>query len=390
MASWMCVWRVRGRFGLTVRSVTGTMTAAVWLAVASVASAQSVKSTDMPGGWMFEVHGGGFGELISNNINLGGAGGGAAFPASTPFGTDVTSRAVTSWTFGDGPALFADFWRANRGPDVPAIAPLDSVMRSRATTSTPARAVGARFSRNLTRGFAAEISVDRGGRRSSLSPDAVSAIEATRASYTTAFESLLSTTGALNPGALVDPGRVTATTATTPETSDTQTVVSGSAVLSLVRATRVGVHLVIGGGVIMNEGSTTDVQLQGRYQFQLGTSAVDESETVTLHFTEKKRVPVAVLGLGTTVRVAGNSGVRVDARVLASRNSSTTSVDSTSRVTELSRVLALGRNAPSLTFGGNQTSRSSLTGEPLNGLATYSGRGLDLRPQFTVGYYVRF
>jgi len=132
------------------------------------------------------------------------------------------------------------------------------------------------------------------------------------------------------------------------------------------------------------------VQLQGRYQFQLGTSAVDESETVTLHFTEKKRVPVAVLGLGTTVRVAGNSGVRVDARVLASRNSSTTSVDSTSRVTELSRVLALGRNAPSLTFGGNQTSRSSLTGEPLNGLATYSGRGLDLRPQFTVGYYVRF
>lgn len=355
-------------------------------------STASASSAAKPGNWMFEVHGGGFGDLIGNDFKLGRTGSGAqGFPSGTPFTTinGAPSRAVSSWAFGDGVALFDEVRRsfaANLALTLPAITPLDAVMRSPGTVHKPAKAVGARFARNLTSWLAAEISVDRGSRRSSLSSDAAAAVEATRATYTTAFETLLATIPQTG-------GRVASTATTTPDASGNQTVVTGSAVLSLVRTSRVGVHTIVGGGIIMNESSSFEARLQSNYRFSIfSTFPINESETVSIRFTEKKQMPVGVLGFGATVRVAGRSGIRVDARVLASHNTAVTTIDaSASRITAgVTPVSFPSLTTPSLQFSTAAGQRSSLSGDAVTGLVTYSGSGLDLRPHVTVGYYVRF
>jgi hypothetical protein len=343
------------------------------------------------GGWMLEVHGGAFGELINNNVSVGRSGSSAeAFPAGTPFTTlnGQPSRAVPSWAFGDGVVLFDEVRRsfaANLGLALPAITPLDAVMRSRGAVHKPANAVGGRFSRNVTSWLAAEVAVDRGSRRSSLSSNVDAGLEATRASYTAAFQALLASIPQTG-------GRVTATATSSANATDTQTVVTASAVLSLVRTSRVGVHTVIGGGLMMNDGSTLEGRLQSGYQFRVfGIYPINESETVTLRFSEKKQVPVGVIGLGFTLRVAGRTGLRVDARVLASRNTATTSVDAAASTVSASPVVTLpSATTPSIQFSTETSARTTLSGAPLNGLVTYRGNGLDLRPHITVGYYVRF
>lgn len=338
------------------------------------------------GKWAVEVHGGVFGDPIAtlDDDDVG------ALPGGTPFTTinGLPSRAVTSWVFGDGAALFDEIRRAfaaTHGVNLPAITPLDGLMASRGATRKPSAAFGARFSRDLTSWLAAEFSFDRGPLRSTTSSEATSAIEATRASYTSAFQALLTTiphTG----------GQVTVTGSTTGEASDTQTILVANALLSFVRTSRVSVHAIVGGGLIMNDASEFEARLQSNYQFRIfSTYPINESESVTIRFAEKKSAPAAVLGFGTTIRVAGNSGVRVDARVLASRTSATTTVDATnSRVRAAQFVAFPSITTPSLQFSTVEGVRTTLSGDPINGLVTYSNDGLDLRPQVTVGYFVRF
>ena len=344
-----------------------------------------------PGKWMLEIHGGAFGDLLSNDLKFGSTGPGVeAFSTGTPFTTvnGLPSRAVSSWFYGDGVVLFDEMRRsfaANQGLTLPAITPLDGVVRSRGSARKPATAVGGRFSRDLTSWLALEFAFDRGPSRSTLSGEVTSGIEATRASYTAAFEALLATMPQTG-------GRVTTTVSTSPDASDTQMVATGNVVLSLVRTSRVGVHTVIGGGLMMNDGSAFEARLQGNYRFSVfSTFPINESEVVTIRFTEKKQVPVGVLGFGLTLRVAGRSGIRLDARVLASPNSSVTSIDSSaSQVTTPQFVSFPSLTTPSIQFNTLGGARTTLSGAPLSGLVTYSGGGLDLRPHVTVGYYVRF
>lgn len=339
-----------------------------------------------PGRWSVEVHGGGFGELLST-VGKGGAG--EPFPTGTPFTTfnGRPSRAVPSWFFGDGAALFNEFQASNGArftPPLTAITPLDPVLRTAGTTRKPARAIGGRFGGNLTSWFGLELAVDRGTSRTAFSDSVTTGVAATRASYTAAFDAFLD---GLNDV------RVT-TAATLPDASGTQTIVTGSAVLSVVRTSRVGVHAVIGGGFVRNDTSPLEVRLQGGYQANVAPGRpINESETVTIRFSEKPRVPAGVLGLGFTVRVAGNSGLRVDARVLANENTTITSVSSSidSLVLPVGVGIALADPlTPSLQLSSRADTRPTLSGDPINGLVTHTGGGVELRPHVTVGYFVRF
>jgi hypothetical protein len=188
-------------------------------------------------------------------------------------------------------------------------------------------------------------------------------------------------------------GAVTATTTTGgTEATGNQTIVTGSAVFSFVRTNRVRAHFLLGGGVMVNDGGEFEAGFQVNYQFRVcGTYPINEGETVTIRIEERRQVPVVALGFGVAVRVAGSTGIRLDARVLASPNRTTTSIGATNSRITASPALALpSLSTPSLQFSNTPSERSSLSGAPVSGLVTYSGHSLDVRPQVTIGYFVRF
>lgn len=339
------------------------------------------------GRWMIEVHGATFGSAQQRSASTTTI---DAFPTGASFTTTggQSSRAVSSWAFGDGAVLFNQVrqaFGAEHGLALPAITPLDAVMRARGTSSTSRTAFGGRLTANLTSWLALEVAVERGSRRSRLTDDTVAAVEATRASYVSAFQTLLTTVPQTN-------ARVTSTATSSPEASGNQTIATGSLVLSLVRSSRLGLHALVGGGIVQNDAAGFEATLTSNYQFRLiNTYPINESETVTIRFAEKKQVPVGLAGLGLTLRLAGRTGLRLDARMLVSEHTSTTTVDATpSRVTATPTVTFPSLTTPSIQFSTIAGARTSLSGDPVTGLQTYRGSGYELRPQFTVGYYVRF
>jgi len=385
-----------GRLRIVILAAAAVFTAAAPAAAQNRAispqtqeSASAASRPRREGKWLLEVHGGRFGELIPNSLSGGGSGV-DGLPGGTPFTTlnGQPSRAVPAWSFGDGTVLFDEMRRsfaANQGLTLPGITPLDAVMRSRGTTRAPGTAFGVRVSRDLTSWLAAEIGVDHGPMRAALAEDTLAGVEATRASYTSAFQALLATMPQTG-------GRVSMVAQNSPDASNTQTVVTGSAVLALVRTSRLRINAIVGGGIMKNDGASFEATLRGGYQFNVfSVFPVNESETVTLRFSEKPQVPVGVLGLGFTARLVGQSGIRVDARLLASEVTALTTIDAVpARVTSGQPVTLPSITSPSIQFSSAPGTRTSLSGNPLSGVTTYAGSGYDLRPHITVGYYVRF
>jgi hypothetical protein len=82
--------------------------------------------------------------------------------------------------------------------------------------------------------------------------------------------------------------------------------------------------------------------------------------------------------------------VRADVRVEASGNGSRTLATASPDNGFILVTTVLHSNTdPSLQFSSDPTVRSSLGGGPLE-LTTFRGSGLDVRAQFTVGYFFRF
>lgn len=342
------------------------------------------------GKWALEVHGGRLGNLLSAGTSTGID----AFAVGAPFTTagGDPSRAVASWMYGDGVLLFEQVrasFAANHGVAFPGITPLDGVMRGAGTNRKPGNAFGGRFSRDLTSWLALELAFDRGSSRTTFADGVMDGVEATRASYTAAFQALLATiphTG----------GLVAATVTPASEGgSQSQTIATASIVLTPIRVGRLGVHVLFGGGFVKNDSSPMEVQLQGNYRFSvLSRFPINESETVAIRFSEKSQVPAAVVGAGFTLNLWGPIGLRADARVLATENTAVTTV--TSSATRVTTAVAAQQltfpslTTPSIQFNNIPGGRTTLSGEPVNGLVTYSGRGYDLRPHVTVGLTVRF
>lgn len=385
-------WGPRAALGAILCLSTAGMAVAQPATEPSTAPALAAQPTPAPpsrrnpGRWMFEIHGGRFGDPRNEDAGPDGD----AFPVGTAFTTASggPSRAVSAWTYGDGAALFNEIRRsfaAGQGVDLPAITPLDGIMRIRGVSRTASDTLGARLSGNLTSWLGVEVSVDRGPGRSALSQDVIDGLEASRASYTRAFEALL----AQIPQ---NDGRVTATVTTSAAGSGTRTVATGSLVLSPVRVGRLGLHLMAGGGYVINDSPDFEVRLQAGYRFSvLSRFPITESETVSIRYAEKRRAPAVIAGVGMTLRLAGRSGLRVDARVIASEHPSTTTVQSSpsSQVAQQSIVFP-SLTTPSLQFSTAAGVRSTLSGEMVSGLVTHRGGGRQVVPHFTVGYYIRF
>jgi hypothetical protein len=115
--------------------------------------------------WEIEGHGGWVGASdVTSGTPIDAFPRGATIPSLSTF----TSRAVSSWFYGDGPVLLAEVFaltgRTQR------ITPLDSALKQGVATREGGGSFGFRLSRQLTSRFSAEFNFDRASARSSSRP----------------------------------------------------------------------------------------------------------------------------------------------------------------------------------------------------------------------------
>jgi hypothetical protein len=333
--------------------------------------------------WTAEVYAG---AVMSPTPTGGDA---APFPTGSTFRTEpgAPSRANASWYFGDGAALFnevnAQFAsRFNRR--FPQLAPLDAMLTSAALGRRGAGNFGVRATRRLTKRFGVEVSFDGSRERLQVTSAAKEAIEAARASFERGFSGLLAT--------LPQTRLQVISTAEIDDASSTrQRMIAGALTIALTKHRRLATHALVGGGRLFGRADAIDARLRGNYQFRfIDTFPIDETDTVTIRFTDRGTGAVGVFGGGVTSDFGGRHGVRADVRLIVGGSGISTSIDASASAQRTAPFVALPSNtSPSLQFSTIAGDRSSLTGS-IAGLNTFIGSGFDTRILLTVGYFVRF
>lgn len=327
-------------------------------------------------------HGGGaFGGGSADGSGL------AEFRAGDPFTTEAghPSRIQSSWLFGDGAALFNQVI-AQLGPiagqSFTPIVPLDPVLRSAGVTRPAGGSVGVRVGRRLSSRFGAEFSFDRSFRALTPTDAAAAAIEASRASFASAFRDLLATAPVT--------GLLASATADLPGDTGHQTSFTGALTIALT-AGRLGTYATAGAGVLLNGGGLSEARIRGNYQFRLfNVFAVNETDFVMVRFEPPGRAAIGVVGGGFTYDVSARHGVRVDARVLLGRGGINTSVRAVPSVPPIALTTSLSSETdPGLQISTAPGVRTTLSGGTTE-FRTFTGTGIDARVDLTVGYFFRF
>lgn len=337
-----------------------------------------------PPKWTFEIHGGGlFGQGPTGGTSIANLPVGAAFTAQNGF----PSRAISSWYFGDGAALFGQVqseFAKLFNQQFARIIPLDDTLGRAGARRKTGGSVGVRVTRILSPRYSVEFNVDRNTRALTVTGDAQAAIETTRASFETAFTGLVNTIPQIA-------ARVTST-ADAVESGGGQTSVTGALIISLLTRGRLEAHAIAGGGGVFNGSHSVDVQMRGTYAFSIfGTFPINETDAATIHFTDRETAPVGVFGGGITYRLSARQGLRVDLRLLAGGSGVRTTVDATPSAQRVVPASFLPSNtSPSIQFSSTPGIPSTLSGGAVAGLETFKSSGLDLRGQVTVGYFLRF
>ena len=332
--------------------------------------------------WTAEVHGG----VMRGPAPTGGAAG--QFPSGTTFATEpgFPSRANSSWYFGDGAALLNEVnaqFASRFNIRFPQVVPLDSVLTSAGVDRQGGSSWGFRIARRIRPRLGAEFSFDRSHERLRLTGAARNAIETTRTSFERAFSGLI--------GTIPQIGLRVTSTADIDEASAHRTAITGVLTIGLTKHGRIATHVLAGAGRVLNRADPLEARVRGNYQFRFfDTFPVNETDAVTIRFTERDAATVGVVGGGVTADVGERHGVRADVRVFAGGSGAGTFVDASPSVQRLAPFVALPSNTnPSLQFSTTTTERSSLNGSTA-GLQTFTGSGLDIRIVLNVGYCVRF
>lgn len=122
-----------------------------------------------------------------------------------------------------------------------------------------------------------------------------------------------------------------------------------------------------------------------------GLNPINETDHVTVHFSDQEIVPIAIAGAGVSIDLGRRHGFRIEARARANQNETRISVDAApSAIATAPLIYFSTATSPSLQFSTTPGVPTSLSGEPITGLQTFSGSGIDIRTVVTVGYYVRF
>jgi hypothetical protein len=341
-----------------------------------------------PPKWQVEVH---FGAMLADSP--GGGSSIDAFPVGTTFATvntDIasTTRSIQSWYFGDGNVLFNEVrarFAAQFNRQIPAVVPIDDVLRTASVHRKTSPGFGFRFSRQLTPKIAAEFSLDRNSVRLELNDAGAAALETSRLSFLDAFNGML----AIIPQT---GGSVTATT-TLRDDDGSQTIVAGALVFNLWRSGKLAAHGVAGAGMIASTQPTLFLEQRGGYRFNWGgtASVINETDFVSINLTDSEQTFVGVFGGGITYDFGPKHGLRTDVRILAGKNGLRTIVDAVPfAATSTSPEPIATQTNPGIQFSNQTGVKSSLSDTTMRDFETFSGGGVGARVQLGIGYFFKF
>jgi hypothetical protein len=320
--------------------------------------------------WEFEVHGG-------TALPLHGTDGSQSLPVT---GTAVSGLiSASTFFFGAGNQLFNQNQSGFAGPSAPTIATLDPIVVGPAVQWREwAIDIGVRLNHRLGRRFALEFTGDY--RRSALqySDDALSAIEASRASFIPALTRALA--GASPPPV------VTSVVTMEDGESAPQVLATGGILVNLKTTGRTIPYVVGGGGARFTFGNTPNASVTGTYQFG-ASSQITGIDTVELQYAFSDRDYFGYGGGGVRYYASPGWGIRVDARAEILRNQ----IENIVTVTPARGVRSGGAPFPIVTAGALQfSSTAPLTGPVISGVTTFSGRNFDIHVNITAGIFWRF
>ena len=389
---------------MCTRNVCCALVVSLAAVFATPAAGQSAAS----GKWEVEFHVGG---MLPTNPTSGTV----SLPAQGELFTSVSnvpalgpavhaSRRQSSWYFGDGVSIFnglADALVANNQAVFSGrLATLDPVLSRSLGAERRGGAIGARVSRVLTPRFSAELSVDYNLERLEITRANSDAIEATRASFITAFSGLLVPSGlAINVNRVLN----SVTSVAALETGSSHRLsTSGALLINLRTSGDVIPYATVGASLISTIGGMPSATLVGNYQFLSVGAPMNESDTVTLRDARDAHTVAGILGGGVKYNVSPRWGIRLDARVSLSKNTAGTTLDATPNV--VMGGLPAGRFmflAPTTIMFSNSTlpvtgqgvtviGTSTLTGPALTGVRTFSGNGVSTLTNIAAGLFWRF
>ncbi|MEO6222880.1 MAG: hypothetical protein ABIP90_06490 [Vicinamibacterales bacterium] len=366
----------------SVRTIGVLLTVAIGGLFPSSAAAQNAARA---GKWAIELYGGGSSTSASSSgTPLAG------FTPGTPFTlqSGQPSRAVSSWFFGDGAALFNQVltqFAANAGTTFPRIASLDTALLQNGGSQGSGAVIGLRLGRALTPKLAIEFNVERSLAKLGVSASLLNGMEAASESFIDAFEALLKTAPVTNVSVT--------STVMTPNASNAQIRLGGALKWTVFTGNRIQAYVSGGGGVIRNSGDNPQAILNGRYSFRLfGAFPMDETDRVVVTVNQQKNSAMGMVGGGLTYDFSSSSGLRADVRLLLNSTKDVTTMTAAPSVAALNptQVLPTATNiSPGLQFSTQSGVRSTLSGPNAN-FTLFTGSGLSKQISFTLGIFKRF
>jgi hypothetical protein len=287
------------------------------------------------------------------------------------------SRAVSSWYFGDGAALFNDVRRTFSF--IPSITPLDPVLTGAGVERNGGLSFGFRLTRALNDRFGVEFDIDAGLGHAVMNDGMRAGIEASTTSFELAFSR-----AAFSPAESI---------ATIRQEGGTRLSAIGALNINLLTPRRLTPYVSIGAGVVSAVGDLPSATIVGTYQvpdLELGIPAVVETDTVSIRY-EERTTPIFMLGGGVKLDLTPRSGIRGDVRFAIGPNNDRIAIDATPSEprgsgTSLTYIAANW----SMVFSSSGTRQTSLSGPPVTGFETYSASGSQVQTTVALGYFVRF
>ena len=268
----------------------------------------------------------------------------------------------------------------------PRITALDPVLSESIAQRQSGGSVGFRISRHLTPRYTAEFSFDYSRGQLEMTDAALAGIEASRATFVSAFNARIADTG------------VPATsTATVHAQEGHQIFTAGALNINLATDGKIIPYITVGGGILTNADDTPSATLVGNYRFLMGPASgrvvfYDETDTVNLRSSIKGHTFVGVLGGGIKYAVTPRWGVRLDVRAHLSKTSISNLVDASPTVATLTpATVAMSPTNPTIVWSNNPSTgvQSSLSG-PINGFQTFAGSGMEMQIGIVPGFFWRF
>lgn len=304
----------------------------------------------------------------------------AAGPALVTSNPTFPTRQVSTWFFGDGALLLngvnADFGISGRVSPVEATIP--------AVGSRHSGVLAFRIRRRLSNRVAAEFSVDALAKSDDDFSALTGAIETTRASFVSAFQSLFSS----GPFASVN---VSASgTASIRERRDT--AFTGALNVRLAQWHAFAPYATAGAGVLTGSGALPSAALEGQYRASIvGQFPIAETDRLSLQYTRGSSF-VMVLGGGVRHDVSPRWGWRGDARVLFGPDSTRILIDAAPSVAHGTPAGFIESfTNPGIQFSNDPATerQSSLSGAPIASFEAFNG-GMQSRTVVTFAVFARF